>query len=336
MMPEGRTDAGHGAWPIHELREMIARRVGEERVPRRIRFVEDTSDFFRVDYDDVLVLEGRPYFIRHYEREGRFGIDEQPKFWVRRAIDLTDGKTRILKMDFRERFTAHVGDMAFECVRSPEKEARVLGLVAGHPNFMQGHTARDPAGNPVRVIEYIRGGRLDDLVLSMGETHEEYFFLHFPPVLERFITLVRAIGLLHRGGEKHGDIRRDHIIADRETGTDRWIDFDFNYFHQESFAGYDLFGLGNVLVYLAARGDVTVQMLRSRHPEVCGRLRDGDMNIIFHNRLVNLKKLYPYVPDELNTVLRHFGAGAEVFYDDIGQFIEDLGEAVDTMKTRAG
>jgi hypothetical protein len=155
-------------------------------------------------------------------------------------------------------------------------------------------------------------------------------------VLERFITLVRAIGLLHRGGEKHGDIRRDHIIADRETGTDRWIDFDFNYFHPESFAGYDLFGLGNVLVYLAARGDVTVQMLRSRHPEVCGRLRDGDMNIIFHNRLVNLKKLYPYVPDELNTVMRHFGAGAEVFYDDIGQFIEDLGEAVDTMKTRAG
>jgi hypothetical protein len=335
MMPEGRTDAGHGAWPIHELREMIARRVGEGRVPRRIRLVEDTSDFFRVDYDDVLVLDGRPYFVRHYEREGRFGIDEQPKFWVRRAIDLTDGKTRILKMDFRERFTAHVGDMAFECVRSPEKEMRVLGLVAEHPNFMQGRTARDPAGNPVRVIEYIRGGRLDDLVLGMGETHEEYFFLHFPPVLERFITLVRAIGLLHRGGEKHGDIRRDHIIADRETGTDRWIDFDFNYFHPESFAGYDLFG-GNVLVYLAARGDVTVQMLRSRHPEVCGRLRDGDMNIIFHNRLVNLKKLYPYVPDELNTVMRHFGAGAEVFYDDIGQFIEDLGEAVDTMKTRAG
>jgi hypothetical protein len=336
MIPGSRKRGSHGTWPVHELREMIARRVGEGRVPRRIRLVEDTSDFFRVDYDDVVVLEGRPYFIRHYEREGRFGIDEQPKFWVRRAIDLTDGRTKILKMDFRERFTAHVGDMAFECVRSPEKEVRVLGLVAGHPNFMQGYRARDPAGNPVRVIDYIHGQRLEDQVLRMGESHEEYFFLHFPSVLSRFIALVRAIGVLHAHGEKHGDIRRDHIITDRATGHDRWIDFDFNYFHQESFAGYDLFGLGNVLVYLAARGDVTVQVLRSRNPEVCSRLRDGDMNIIFHNRLVNLKKLYPYIPDELNMVMRHFGAGAEVFYDDIGRFLEDLGEAVETMKTRAG
>ena len=49
--------------------------------------------------------------------------------------------------------------------------------------------------------------------------------------------------IIVRQGEKHGDIRRDHIIIDRESGNYRWIDFDFNYRHRENIYGYDLFGI---------------------------------------------------------------------------------------------
>jgi hypothetical protein len=315
-----------------DLREMMARRAGLTSPPRKIRVVTDTSDFFRVDYDDVVVLEDRPFFVRNYEREGRFGIDDEPKFWVRKAVDLLSGKPMILKMVFHERFTVTVGGVAFECIRSPRKEARVLELVRGHPGFMQGVTRRDSAGNLVRVIDYIQGEKLPDIVHGLGRGHEDYFRNHFPSLLEEFITLVRAIGMLHGHGERHGDIRRDHIIRDRETGRFRWIDFDFDYYHVENAFGYDLFGLGNVLVFLAGRGDMTVQWLRRHEPGLMGRITHEDVNVVFRNRVVNLRKLYPYVPGALNDVLMRFSAGAEVFYDETGQLLEDLGEAREALE----
>jgi hypothetical protein len=58
-------------------KEMIAACVGPERVPKRVSVYTDTSDFYRIDYDDVVVLGGRPYLVRNNEREGRFGIEEQ-------------------------------------------------------------------------------------------------------------------------------------------------------------------------------------------------------------------------------------------------------------------
>jgi len=39
---------------------------------------------------------------------------------------------------------------------------------------------------------------------------------------------------------------------------------------------------------------------------------------------VNLRKLYPYIPVELNRVLLHFSAGSEVFYDSVEELTEDL------------
>ena len=57
-----------------DMNDMIARKVSLDRVPRSIRLITDTTDFFRVDYDDIVMLDGRPYFIRQNEREGRFGI----------------------------------------------------------------------------------------------------------------------------------------------------------------------------------------------------------------------------------------------------------------------
>jgi hypothetical protein len=313
------------------LRDMIARRAGPDKVPKQLRVITDTSDFFRVDYDDVVILEGRPYFIRNYEREGRFGIDEEPKFWVRRALDLSDGSTKIIKMVFLERFTARVGGLTFECVRSPKKEAVILDMVRGHPNFMQGFSVKDASGNIIRIIDRIRGTTLADHVLGLGKDHEEYFHDHFPSVLDEYIDLLKAIGFLHDRGEKHGDIRRDHIIKERATGLSRWIDFDFNYLHKENVFGYDVFGLGNVLAYLAGRGDVTAHQLRSEGSPVFQRLTEEDFNIVFGNRVVNLRKVYPYIPDALNYVLLHFSVGANIFYDNTGELLADLQEARDKI-----
>ena len=69
------------------------------------------------------------------------------------------------------------------------------------------------------------------------------------------------------------------------TGRYRWIDFDFNYRHGESRFGYDLFGLGNILLFITGRGDVTTYRLLQENPAVLDRLTEDDMNIVFHNRV---------------------------------------------------
>ena len=86
----------------------------------------------------------------------------------------------------------------------------------------------------------------------------------------------------------------------------RWIDFDFNYRHQENIYGYDLFGIGNVLVFLAGMGDVLVPELKRQDHPALQALRQENVNIVFHNRVANLKKIYPYIPENLNRVLIHF------------------------------
>ena len=241
-----------------QVRELIARHAGPDRVPPRFKIITDTSDFFRVEYNDVVLLGGVPYWVKRYEKEGRFGIDDEPKYWVRRAIELTTGATKILKLVFHEQFQTTVGEVQIICFRSPKKEARVLDLVAGHRNFMHGHWVLDAAGNNVRILEFIHGPRFDDVVAGYGTDHHDYFHRHFPQVLDQYIELVLAIKFLHDHGEKHGDIRRDHILWDEETQANRWIDFDYNYQQGESMFGFDLQGLGNILIFLAGRGDVLV------------------------------------------------------------------------------
>jgi hypothetical protein len=308
------------------IKESIARWLSPERIPKQIRTFTDTSDFFRIDYDDVAILGGKPYFIRNNEREGRFGIDEQQKFWVKKAVDLTDGSVKIIKLTFHERFEANVGDLRFECFRSPQKEAHILELVRNSDYFMQGFSVKDAAGNIVRILDFIKGKTFADYVLTIGKDHHDYYHSYFPGVLDEYIELVQAIKFLHDNGEKHGDIRRDHIIRERETGKCRWIDFDFNYLHRENMFSYDLFGLGNILVYLAGKGDVTVQNLKQENSPAYDNLLREDMNIIFNNRVVNLKKVYPYIADSLNLIMLHFSLGANTFYDDTGQLLNDLYE----------
>jgi len=309
-----------------KLGQMASLWLPPHRVPSRFRIHTDTTDFFRVEYDDVVVLKGRPYLIRHNAKEQRFGLEDEVKFWVKRAIDLKNGSPKIIKLVFYERFMAHIGDIEFECFRSPKKEARILDLVSGHKNFMHGYSIQDEKDNLIRILDFIRGKPLATYVGNMGMDHEAYYYEQFQGILDHFFECVQAIRFLHENGERHGDIRRDHILIDRETGHYRWIDFDFNYRHRENIYGYDLFGLGNILIFLVGMGDVLLQDLKSEGHPCLSTLSEEDLNLVFNNRVVNLKKIYPYIHESLNRVLLHFSRGANWFYENTLQLLDDLGE----------
>jgi hypothetical protein len=293
---------------------------------RTVRIHTDTTDFFGVSYDDVVVLGEKTYLIRHNAKEGRFGLDDEEKFWVKRAFDLQDGSRKILKLVFHEQFITRIGDIEFECFRSPKKEARILKLVHNHQNFMNGYGITDEKRNIVRVLDFIYGKPLSTMVEDIQMDHETYFNLQFPVIMEHFIECIRAIRFIHEHEEKHGDIRRDHIIVDRESGHYRWIDYDFNYQQRENIYSYDLFGLGNILIFLVGKGDVLLpNLIREKHPAL-HRIRADDENIVFHNRVANLRKIYPYIPERLNRILLHFSKGANRFYETTNQLLEDLDE----------
>ena len=310
----------------NSLREMASNWLPQHRIPRHFRIHRDTSNIFRVEYDDVVILGGKPYLIRHNAKEQRFGLEDEVKFWVKRAVDLKNGNLKIMKLVFYENFMSRIGDIEYECFRSPQKEARILDLVSGHRNFMHGYSIQDENDNLIRILDFIRGKPLFTYVENMGLDHEAYYYEQLPGILDHFYECVQAIRFLHEHGEKHGDIRRDHILIDADKGQYRWIDFDFNYRHRENIYGYDLFGLGNILVFLVGKGDLLLPDLKKQNHPALSTLTEEDLNIVFGNRVVNLKKIYPFIPESLNRVLMHFSKGANWFYENTAQLLEDLRE----------
>jgi serine/threonine protein kinase len=310
----------------NSLREMASNWLPQHRIPRHFRIHRDTTNIFRVEYDDVVILGGKPYLIRHNAKEQRFGLEDEVKFWVKRAIDLRSGNLKIMKLVFYENFMSRIGDIEFECFRSPKKEARILDLVSGHKNFMHGYSIQDENDNLIRILDFIRGKPLFTYVENMGLDHEAYYYEQLPGILDHFYECVQAIRFLHEHGEKHGDIRRDHILIDSDKEQYRWIDFDFNYRHRENIYGYDLFGLGNILVFLVGKGDLLLPDLKKQNHPALSTLTEEDLNVVFGNRVVNLKKIYPFIPESLNRVLMHFSKGANWFYENTAQLLEDLRE----------
>jgi hypothetical protein len=307
-----------------EIRQRVVHWIPGMSDGQTVQIHTDTSDFFRVQYNDVVLLDGNPFLVRQNAKEGRFGLDDEVKHWVKRAIDLRNSEMKIIKLVFYEKFVARVGDIEFECFRSPKKEARILKLVDAHASFMHGVAVEDEKGNLVRILDYIYGPSLAAYVENLAVDHHAYFYEHFPGILENYTACIEGIRFLHENGEKHGDIRRDHILVERPGGHYRWIDFDYNYRHRENIYGYDLFGLGNVLIFLVGKGDVSLHDLKYRNDPALSRLLEEDLNIVFHNRVANLKKIYPYIPEALNRVLLHFSKGANWFYEQTGQLLEDL------------
>ena len=319
-----------------QVQEMARHWLPPDWKDRSLNVHTDTTQFFDIAYGDVILLAGKPYLIRNSAREGRFGLDDEVKHWVKRGIDLVRGEMCIVKLVFYEKFQTTVGGIQFDCFRSPRKEARILDLVKDHPHFMHGLSIPDAKQNPVRVLEYIAGKTLAGHVEDLTQDHLSYFHETLPEILKHYLDCLEAIRFLHDHGEKHGDIRRDHILVDKQTRHYRWIDFDYNYRHRENIFGYDLFGLGNILIYIVGKGDVLLYDLKRRNPAVLDRLHEDDCNIVFHNRVANLKKIYPYIPEAMNRVLLHFSHGAHLYYERVDQMIEDLQSAMADIPRPAG
>ena len=49
---------------------------------------------------------------------------------------------------------------------------------------------------------------------------------------------------------------------------------------------------------------------------------------------MNLRKLFPYIPESLNSILMHFAQGAEVFYESTEEFLGDLRDALRDLPPR--
>jgi hypothetical protein len=307
-----------------EIIEMIERAVGKAPLREKLRIITDTTEFFQVDYDDVVSVGEELFLIRGSEREGRFGLDDEPKHWVKKALDLRTGSRKILKLAFFERYQGKIGVIKFEFFRNPKKEARILDLVRGHPNFMQGYWVEDARGNILRILEYVKGPSIHTMVGQITVDHETYFHQIFPGILDRLIEAYEAIRFLHINQEIHGDIRRDHLFVDSESGHYVWIDFDYTYRSSETRVGFDLFGLGNILCFVVGKGDIGTGYLQKHHPDIYSRIREEDLGIVFLNRVANLKKVFPYIPEKLNRVLMHFSHGTEVFYESVDELLEDL------------
>ncbi len=299
-----------------------ARLLGNLELPERPIVLTDTSDYMSIERGQVIELDGEFYVVRCNEREGRFGVDDQPKFWVKRAVDLRTGRVHILKLAFSEEFKIRVGPAEIRCSRSGEKEACVLELVRGNRHFMQGRTARDARGNLVRVIEFIYGADLLSHINAMPERHEVYCRTALPGILAKVCGSLAALDPLHELGLCHGDIRNDHVLVERDTGDYRWIDFDLT----QDFSDFDIWSAGNILHYVVAKGFVTFRDALNERPELSGRLSEDDASAFFPHRVMNLGKVYPYLPPKLNQILLRFSLGARTWYDRIRQLTDDLGD----------
>jgi tRNA A-37 threonylcarbamoyl transferase component Bud32 len=275
----------------------------------------------------LIDLAGDLFLIRSNEHEGRFGIDDQPKFWVKRAISLDSGHTHILKLACEEEFKIHIGPREIKCYRSAEKEARVLNVARGDRRFMQGRAVRDVGGNLVRIVEFIPGVDLLSYLQTVHLSHEEYFHTLLPGILVRTADCLAGIQRLHEAGLCHGDIRNDHVLIERASGCYKWIDFDLN----EASPDFDIWSAGNILHCVVAKGFVTFHDALQIAPALSGHLFDEDASVFFPNRLMNLRKVYPYIPENLNAILRRFSGGAPACYNRISQISNDLADCAASL-----
>lgn len=290
------------------------------------RLVTDTTEIFSIDYGDVIQIGEKSYTVTGHERERRFGM-EDPKFWVKRAIDSDTGEKKILKLSFLESFETIFGNVSVRCFRDPKKEADILELVKDHPYFMHGKTLKDEKGNIIRVLDIVPGPNFFLYIDSLSMAYETYFTKALPDILKRLIKAFEAIRFLHIHGFRHGDIRNDHIIVDRNTGDYVWIDFDYDYEATENPFGLDVFGLGNILINAIGKGFHNVHMILNdpmTYGDLKDRLEPGDFSILHKRRFINLCKLYPNIPKPLNDILMHFSRGADIYYELAEEIIEDL------------
>ncbi|MHC4943277.1 MAG: hypothetical protein ACYTG7_09695 [Planctomycetota bacterium] len=311
-----------------QIKERVKELTGWVRVGDT-RLVSDTTEWMNIHRGDIICLKDRKFIVKGNARETRFGIKDQPKYWVFNTIDMDSGENKIVKTVFYEDFHVHIAVFKMRCYRSPKKEARVLDLVRGDSRFMQGTTLIDEKQNTVRVVDFIRGKTILEHIMEIDKPHEQYFQEDLPKILWNLKDSIEAILFLHENKTCHGDIRNDHIIVESGTGRYRWIDFDLT----QDASDFDIWSIGNILGYAVGQG------IRSFHgvlrkasipAEVKESLCPDDASAFYEYRIMNLSKLFPYIPPKLSELLRHFTIRPQAFYSHISQFVNEYYDMLDS------
>ena len=288
--------------------------------------ITDTTDFTSIDNGDLIHINQKLYKVTGNARENRFGI-EDPKFWVKRVVDTDTRERKIIKLTFLETFDTTLGGAKIKCFRNPKKEGEILELVQDHPYFMQGKAFSDSKGNNVRILDIVRGTNLLFYVYSLRIKYEKYFQTVLPELLRKVLKAFEAMRFLHDSGFRHGDVRVDHLIVESESGNLVWIDFDFDFIASENPFSLDIFGMGNILAYVIGKGIHDYHSIVNdtyTYGQLSDRLELNDFSLLEQNKLFNLRKLYPSIPNSLNNILLHFSNGTEIYYETVDDIIEDL------------
>ncbi len=315
-----------------ELERRIEELTGRPPKPP-LRIITDTTEFMNIGPGHVVHLGDSFFLVSRDMKEGRFGIDDQPKFWVKKAQDLETGRQKILKLVFHEEFTFRIGLLRLRCYRDPLKESRLLEMVRGDMRFMQGRTIEDERGNPVRVIDFIRGRNLYRHLRNLEMDHHTYFHTVLPEILGKLLEAFEAVAMIHERGYHHGDIRNDHILIDADTGQLRWIDYDFC----QDVPDYDVWSLGNVLAFVVGKGEHTFHEVAAGRLDLVpgAKLTKQDASAFFRHRIINLAKLFPWIPPRLSDILMHFSYETEVFYETVRELLGDLRPVVESLASQA-
>jgi hypothetical protein len=295
----------------------------------RMNIVTDTTEWMKINRGDILILDGNEYLIKGNMHEARFGIEEQPKFWVFGAIELNSGKDKIIKTEYNEEFYAHISILKIRCYRSPAKESEVMNLMNGDERFMQGLTFFDEKGNNVRVIDFIRGLSFFHYLPTIKKQHEEYFYEDFPILMKNLFESFLAIKKLHKYKLCHGDIRNDHLYIETDTGNYRWIDFDL----KQDVSDFDLWSIGNIICYCASKGIITFdKILKDKNvpDNIKQGLEASDGSAFYQYRIMNIKKIFPYIPQKLANILQHFTIKPIGFYSGIDELCDAYYDMITT------
>ena len=299
--------------------------VSGRRVYGAPRIFENTSNVFNIMSGDVLRLAGDDYYVFGDAKEGRFGLDDEPKPWVKYVFDLTSSVRKVIKLVFDESFSTRIGLFLIKAKRSAQKEADFLDAVQGHPHFMQGISRWDKGRNLVRIIDLIHGRSLFNHVLELRLDHRTYYEQVFPALLENLIICIDGMRFVSGTGLHHGDIRNDHILIESRTGVYKWIDFDYSVTHSD----FDLWSIGNLIIFAAA-GGLLLHRDIAEHPHkypLCTRpITPEDCSLYHKYRVANVRKVYPYVSEKLNRFCMRYSQGSLLLFDSYEPLIEALNE----------
>ena len=78
-----------------QIFELLLRRG--QKVAPQMTIYNDTSALMDLDSGNFLLLDGKPYLLRRNEIESGFGMDGDPKYSVKKTINLKTGETHIIK-----------------------------------------------------------------------------------------------------------------------------------------------------------------------------------------------------------------------------------------------